>query len=141
MGPCLQFGRSIYPLRRSCVIGRSHQCSLNECGNRGAENPLDISIPDSKGYVSRHHARIRLESAGECWIEDLHSMNGTFIVHVAKQRKSSTIERLNPGAWYALSEGKMVCMGYNPSKGPYLLLSYHHQLKKTHERHRDQKSD
>lgn len=43
----------------------------------GLDPGCDINLPDM--LVSRHHAVIKVNEDGECWIEDLGSRNGTYV--------------------------------------------------------------
>ena len=123
LGPCLVLAGIVHPLRGQCVIGRWHtKCSPKDCISKGFCNPPEIPILDSEGHVSRHHARVRLDSNSECWIKDLHSLNGTYIIHTTK---SAHFERLIPDTWYPLPDGAMVALAYRQSKGPYVVVSYH----------------
>ena len=127
--PCLVVGGLIYPLRGSCVIGRFHtSCPSNDCVRKGFLRAPDIPIMDVRGYISRHHARIELDTMGGCWIDDLRSLNGTAIFHVgqyARPQPSPYLERLAPGMRYRLSEGDIVALAYHQYRGPYFAVSYY----------------
>jgi pSer/pThr/pTyr-binding forkhead associated (FHA) protein len=54
----------VFTGRTQCVLGRASDCSLRLAGD-------DLS-------VSRHHRRLDID-APEAWVEDLDSLNGTFV--------------------------------------------------------------
>jgi hypothetical protein len=118
----------IHPIKGSCVIGRWHTgCPSNECISKGFWDPPEISISDKHSYISRHHLRVQLDSANECWIKDLHSLNGTAIFHAGPDKvpRKPYLERLVPGKWHALIEGDLVALAYPQHKRPYFVISYH----------------
>jgi pSer/pThr/pTyr-binding forkhead associated (FHA) protein len=122
--PCLVVAGIIHPIRGSGDIGRAHiSCQSNDCISKGFRQAPEIPIPDSHYYVSRHHARVQLDSKGKCWIEDLHSLNGTAISRPGK--KQAQLERLVPGTPYQLRDGDMIALAYQEQRGPYFVISYH----------------
>lgn len=83
---------------------------------------------DMRGYVSRHHARIEFDHTGECWIDDLQSLNGTAIFHVgqfAQPQPFPYLERLVPGMRHRLYDGDIVALAYHQYRGPYFAVSYY----------------
>jgi hypothetical protein len=112
------------------IIGRAHhECPSDHCMRHGFWRLPDIIIYDSESYVSRHHAKVQLDKNGSCWIEDLYSLNGTAILRVAKNsarwRSPYSFENLQPGRGYKLLDGDIVALAHNPSRGPYVTISYH----------------
>lgn len=75
---------TFFPIHDEVVIGRDPQDSL--------ASDRFLCIPEHT--VSRRHARIRVGD-GVCFVEDLHSFNGTFLCG----------EPLTPGRWYPLRDG------------------------------------
>jgi hypothetical protein len=125
--PFLVVAGRIHPLRGTCVIGRWHKdCPSHECMRKGFWTAPQVSVSDSYGYVSRHHVRVQLASNRECWIQDLHSLNGTVIFHTGQSARAQPyLERLVPGAWHFLSDGDLIALGYHQYRGPYFVISYH----------------
>jgi len=109
-----------YILAGPMIIGRDHQCPLPDCRAKGFWHPPDILINDPQQYISKHHAKVQLDSKGNCWIEDLSSMSHTAI------RKSTgrDFEVLKPGRGYKLADGDIIALAYSPTKGSYTTVSY-----------------
>lgn len=57
----------------------------------GTAADCDVRVDDP--YVSKHHCRVTEDESGEVWIEDLGSMNGTFVDGVRVHDK----RRIQPG--------------------------------------------
>jgi len=127
--PCIVMGGVIYPLAGSSVVGRWHSgCPSSECMSKGFRQPPQIPIVDSYCFISRHHARLQLDSSMDCWLEDLRSLNGTAIFHSghrARAQKMPYVERLVPGMRYRLWDGDILALGYQEHKDPYFVASYH----------------
>jgi serine/threonine-protein kinase len=69
--------------------------------DKGVLPEIDLTNDDPGNYISRRHARIFLRS-GEYFIEDMGSMNGTFV------NKSP---RLSPNSPMKLQNGDEIVMG------------------------------
>jgi hypothetical protein len=126
--PSILAGGRQYPLVAPAVIGRAHVgCPLEDCRRKGFWTQPEIPILDKDRYVGKHHARLLVDSNGICWIEDLHSLNGTAILRASKKARAPTFffERLTPGRGYMLVNGDLVALGFSPARGPYVTLSYH----------------
>ena len=117
-----------YALVAPMVIGRAHSgCPSDDCMARGFWRQPDIAINDTQNYVSRHHAMVQVDSKGICWIEDLHSVNGTAILRVrtpADWRSPYHFERLQPGRGYKLLDGDIVALAHSASRGPYITITF-----------------
>jgi hypothetical protein len=117
-----------YPLIGPLIIGRGHSCPSDACRRRGFWRPPDVAIRDDPSYVSRHHAKVQLDSRGNCWIEDLYSLNGTAILRVEQSPTESTspsyFEPLSPGRGYRLLYGDIVALAYAHSRGPYYMITF-----------------
>jgi serine/threonine protein kinase len=116
-----------YILTGSMIIGRNHQCPLPDCRGKGFWHPPDILINDLQQYVSKHHAKVQLDSKGTCWIEDLSSMSQTAI----RRSTGRNFEILKPSKGYKLEDGDIIALAYSPTKGPYMTISYHESDSKT----------
>lgn len=128
-GSILAGGRR-YALIGSMVIGRAHAgCPLEDCRRKGFWRQPDVVILDEERYVGKHHAKLQVDPRGFCWIEDLHSLNGTAILRASKNAAGRTpvfyFELLSPGRGYKLLNGDIVALSYNQTRGPYLTISYH----------------
>lgn len=74
------------------LIGRTNDCAEVHC--------VDLSEIDGASYISRKHAKVWFE-AGEFWIEDLGSSNGTYLMKGDFEKiQKSTIQ-----------SGEQVCFG------------------------------
>jgi serine/threonine protein kinase len=112
-------GRKIR-IQHNVIIGKFHGQCGDQCRRKGFSNLPDIALNDPQSFVSRHHAKIRLASNGECFIEDLHAVSGTAL----KRHTSQAFERLQSGREYLLRDGDLIALAYSPVKGPYMTLSY-----------------
>jgi serine/threonine protein kinase len=119
-GPYIIASGRKFQIQRNMIIGRSHRQCAVECRRKGFSNLPDIALNDPQSFVGRHHARIRLASNGECFIEDLHAVSGTALKHHASQ----AFERIQPGREYLLRDGDLIALAYSPLKGPYITISY-----------------
>lgn len=65
---------------------------VSESWTFGTAADCDVRVADE--YVSNHHCRITRDSDGAVWIEDLGSMNGTWVNGARVWNK----RRIQPGA-------------------------------------------
>lgn len=74
-----------------------------------ASGPVDIDLSDlpEAGWVSRRHARLRCDEAGQWWIQDLASSNGTFV----RSNGRGAFRRLAPNSEDALQNGDEIALG------------------------------
>ena len=101
-------------------IGREHKSCDKRCSKNGYKHPPEIGIVDSELYLSKHHARLSKDGAGQCWIEDLGSLNGTAMSHDGgKSFRPIPEYKRQP-----LSDGDIVALVYKAGKGPYMTISF-----------------
>jgi pSer/pThr/pTyr-binding forkhead associated (FHA) protein len=129
---CLVVGGRIRAIEASCEIGRTHpDCPSEECRAKGFLHAPDIQINDAQCYVSRHHLKVECDGAGECWVTDLQSLNGSAIFHVHQPDRitqplsSSYVEKLTPLARYRLSDGDLIALAYHEPGRPFFVITYH----------------
>ena len=70
-------GQSI-TIDRSALLGRKPSETIPE-GARA------VTVQDPTNTISRNHAAISVDTAGQLWIEDYGSLNGTFIIRDGKE--------------------------------------------------------
>ncbi|MBL7663393.1 FHA domain-containing protein [bacterium] len=70
--------------------------------DKGAFPEVDLEVHDPEAKVSRRHAIISIEPEGKIIIEDVGSLNGTFI---------NRGERLKPGVKVELKDGDEIVIG------------------------------
>ncbi len=107
-------------IKKDMEIGRDHQSCDKSCAANGSGSPPDIGIKDSEKYLSKHHARIRLDRKGRCWVHDLGSLNGTAISHDGGR----TYGPIPKGGRQALGDGDLIAIVYKPGKGPYMTIAF-----------------
>jgi serine/threonine protein kinase len=103
--PHLIYGNRKHVVSKEVTIGRADDCGL--------------VIPDSARFVSRHHARI-FERHGKWWIEDVGSVNGTFLARKAKGK----YKKLKPNFPQRLSDNDLIALCYDKILGPYVTLKF-----------------
>jgi len=89
-----------YYIKKPIVIGRRH--------------PSDIIIPDLGRFISKRHATIYGDS-GRFWIEDMGSINGTYV------KKNGTFQRIDK---YELRNNDVIALCYNPNSGAYTTFTF-----------------
>jgi len=72
--------------------------------NRGISPDIDLSSLDARASVSRRHARF-YRREGACFLEDLNSLNGTFIIEGERE------SRISPKKPYRVRNGSKVRFG------------------------------
>ena len=112
-------GRKI-PIKPNMMLGRLHDCR-DDCRRKGFSVGPDVAINDPNSFIGRHHARIRMGPAGECFVEDLHAVSGTALRHST----TPAFERLQPEREYLLRDGDVIALAYSSEKGPYMTVSFH----------------
>jgi len=120
-------GRS-YQVAKGAIVGRAHfGCPLEACRRMGFWGSPEVAIYDNQRFIGKHHARIQLDAAGVCWIQDLNSLNGTAILRTSRTGSLPTFvfEQLDPGRGYMLASGDIVALAFNANRGPYVTFSYH----------------
>lgn len=75
----------------------------------------DIVISDPEKYISRVHARMTRDAAGNYFIEDC-SQNGTFVY------MGGSYKRIQ-GKWF-LQDNDIIAFCWSPTKGPYMILKF-----------------
>jgi len=80
-----------------------------------------LYIYDPEKYISRKHVEI-VPSAGNWFIRDLGSINGTAII---RQGKAHLIWAgpQNPSPYFQLQSGDVIALAYDEKKGPYLTIA------------------
>ena len=116
--PHLIISGTKHVLEKSIELGRSHECGPS-CVERGFVEPLDVGIDDWDKYISKHHAKIYLDSKGTHWIEDLGSLNYTAVAHRGRPFK------IVPSRGKEILKDKdTIALVYSENKGPYLTLLF-----------------
>ena len=111
-------GQSVYVDQGQLIIGRTED----------KEKHLKIEghylyIYDENRYISRQHAEIA-EISGRWYIRDLGSVNKTAVyrngewIQVWKGRGTTS-------QWVELRHGDLIALGYDESKGPYMVITVH----------------
>lgn len=103
-------GHTEVPLktRKTQIIGRKGNPKLG---------PEDIGIEDSdpqSNYISRRHAKLYFNRRNQLIVEDMDSLNGTWLLVKNNWR------RIEPGNPWKLPNGSMLAFAYDPDKGPYV---------------------
>jgi len=80
-----------------------------------------LYIYDPEKYISRKHVEI-VPSAGNWFIRDLGSINGTAVI---RQGKAHLIWAgpQNPSPYFQLHSGDIIALAYDEKKGPYLTIT------------------
>lgn len=120
-GPHIVASGRKFLIRGDLIIGKYHTPCGADCQRKGFSSVPDVAINDPESYISRHHARVKINQNRDCVIEDLHAVSGTAIRHA----KSSIFERLQSGRDYRLQDGDVIALAYSLTKGPYMTMSYH----------------
>ncbi len=107
-------------VKREMEIGRDHKSCDQTCTKKGFARPPDIGILDAERYLSKHHARIRKDGKGRCWIEDLGSLNGTAMSHDGGR----TYRQIPGFKREELTDGDVVALVYKPGRGPYMTIAF-----------------
>jgi serine/threonine protein kinase len=108
---CIIYGNNRYTISNEAVLGRADDCDIK------------FPDPDPRGpFISRHHARI-YSSRGQYWMEDLNSVNGTFVVYTDQYGRSQ-YKKLPPSHPWALQDNDLIALCYDPSLGPYLIFKF-----------------
>lgn len=130
--PCLVVGGRIRAIGASCEIGRTHAgCPSTRCSEKGFLRAPDIQINDAQCYVSRHHLKVQRDGAGDCWVTDLQSLNGSAIFHIrqpgriTQPQSSSYLQKLTPLVRYRLSDGDIIALAYHELRSPFFVVTYH----------------
>ncbi len=97
-------GDLILPNGQITLLGR------NPTGSPTLESAVPIAVADSDMKISKTHLAVGLED-GAWWVMDLHSTNGTTIVHT-----TGTHTRCEPGASTPVAPGDMVRFGTHEIK-------------------------
>ncbi len=107
-------------VKKDMQIGREHKSCDKRCSKNGYKHPPEIGIVDSELYLSKHHAKLSKDGTGQCWIEDLGSLNGTAMSHDGgKSFRPIPEYKRQP-----LSDGDIVALVYKAGKGPYMTISF-----------------
>jgi serine/threonine protein kinase len=102
------YGSDKYPVSDEVIIGRADDC--------------DIKILDPEKYVSKQHARIYMRG-GRYWIEDLGSLNGTFVIYYDRYGRAQ-LKKLAPHTPWALADDDLIALCYSKDLGPYVVLKF-----------------
>lgn len=117
--PTLTISGQVYELKPGFVdVGRAHECDA-DCISQGYTKPIRIRVLDREKFIEKHHARIWVDQAGACSIEDLKSVNRTAIKH-----GESTFRILSPSVRERLKDGDVIALSYSPERGPYLTFAF-----------------
>jgi len=109
--PSLLIMGSKFEIHRDLVIGRAPNC--------------DIVLPDNgpKGpYIGSHHAKIHCRK-NQCWLEDLKSVNGTYMV-TTDAYGTTQYKKLPPNTPTLLSSNDRFALCYHPALGPYVEVKF-----------------
>ena len=109
----------------ACIIHGSNRYTISDEALIGRANDCDVKFrdPDPRGpFISRHHARI-YERGGQYWIEDLNSVNGTFVVY-KDQHGGVHYKRLSSKRPWALQNNDLVALCYDRTLGPYVTFKF-----------------
>lgn len=108
---CIIYGSNRYTISDEAILGRADDCDIK------------FPDPDPRGpFISRRHARIYLRG-GQFWIEDLGSVNGTFIVYTDPYGKAQ-YKRLSPKNPWALQDNDLVALCFDNTLGPYVTFKF-----------------
>ena len=117
--PHIIVGSMKYKINGGLTIGRTHTCT-KDCTSKGFYQPPDVSIDDPPpgACISRHHARVFIDSRGDCCVEDLASLNNTAVGR--------------GGSWFILPRGRserlqdadVIALAYKHKKGPYRTITF-----------------
>jgi serine/threonine protein kinase len=108
---CIIYGNNRYTISNEVTMGRADDCDIK------------FPDPDPRGpFISRHHARIYLRG-GQYWIEDLNSVNGTYIVYTDQYGKAQ-YKKLSPKSPWALQDNDLVALCYDDVLGPYVAFKF-----------------
>jgi len=107
-------------IKKDMQIGREHKSCDRRCSKNGFGHPPDIGIMDPERYLSKHHARLSKDKAGQCWIEDLGSLNGTAMSHDGGRSYQAIPKRKRQ----PLTDGDIVALVYKPGRGPYMTIAF-----------------
>jgi len=75
----------------------------------------DIEIPDKEKWVSKEHVKSYRDKVGQYWIEDMGSVNGTFVYQDGQYVRKNK---------WALADGDVIALCWSPGKGPYITLKF-----------------
>jgi serine/threonine protein kinase len=114
--PHIIFQGSKFEIKKQLEIGRTHPKCI-DCAKYGQP---DIKVNDPRQHLSKHHARINVDQAGRCWIEDLGSINKTAI----SQDSGKTFRVLQRLVRETLHDKDVVAVVYNHTRGPYMTFTY-----------------
>ncbi|KYK35565.1 MAG: FHA domain-containing protein [Theionarchaea archaeon] len=81
----------------------------------GRGKKANIQIEDPKEVINPVHVGIKKDDQGQYWIIDNDSRNGTYIFSNGQYRKITK---------WALYNGDVFALCYNPSRGPYVTLQF-----------------
>lgn len=109
-----------FKVQRETVVGRDHPFCDESCTANGFNDAPDIPIMDGEKYISKHHARISIDKKGQCWIEDLGSLNGTAMSHDGGR----TYHPMSEHKKKKLKDGNIVALVYKAGKGPYMTITF-----------------
>jgi len=113
--PNIIVGGTRHEIRKELEIGKTHKCGAG-CQTKGH---VDVSINDPGDYVSRHHARITVDTFGRSWLEDIGSTN-----RMAVSRKNLGWLTIPKHSRYELKDKDLIALVYADSKGPYMTLTF-----------------
>jgi len=107
-------------VKKVMEIGREHKSCNKLCAKNGNGRPPDIGILDPERYVSKHHAKVSKDGKGQCWIEDLGSLNGTAM----SSDGGRTYQPIPGFKRQRLKDGDVVALVYKPGRGPYMTIAF-----------------
>jgi len=108
---CIIYGNDRYTISNEAILGRAD------------DSDIKFPDPDPRGpFISRHHARI-YSRGGQYWIEDLNSVNGTYIVYTDQYGKAQ-YKKLSPKSPWALQDNDLVALCYDDVLGPYATFKF-----------------
>ncbi len=81
----------------------------------GRRRPSDIIIPDLGRFISKRHVTI-YGDLGRFWIEDMGSVNGTYV------KKNGKFQKIDK---YALKNNDIIALCYNRNSGAYTTFTFH----------------
>ena len=108
--------RSAPPVRGPRIIFRDQVFSLTkDFMTIGRGERASILIEDPEKLINPVHVGIRKDEKGQYWVIDNDSKNGTYIFSKGQYKQVTK---------WALCNGDVFALCYNPAKGPYLTFQF-----------------
>jgi pSer/pThr/pTyr-binding forkhead associated (FHA) protein len=119
--PSINVGGVTFELRSPAVdVGRQHVCD-GSCKSLGYTNQNQIRITDPQKFIEKHHARIWVDSSGQCYLEDLGSTNRTAVKHTEGTDEFRVLKAFEKEK---LEDQDVVALAYGQARGPYVTFTF-----------------